>query len=96
MILEDWVKQEVFEVDGLVYNVEKTIKIVADKEGAHIDQIVDSEGIYTGNQESTGSQFTNNDAYIRSRLVKFGPFSYPHILVICVSRYLVEIAQESP
>ena len=93
--LRDWVKQQIFEVDGLVYDVEKTIKTVADKEGAHIDQIVDSEGIYTGNRENTESQFTNDEAYIRSRLVKFGPFSYPHIVVIIVSRYLVTIAKES-
>ena len=95
--LKDWVKQEVFEVDGLVYDLDKTIKTVADKEGAHLDQIeeVDSEGIYTGNRENTKSQFTNDDAYIRSRLVKFGPFSYPHILIIFVSTYLVMIARES-
>ena len=83
--LKDWLKQEVFEVDGLVYDLEKTIKTVADKEGAHLDQVVDSDGIYTGNRENTKSQFTNDEAYIKSRLVKFGPFSYPQIVVIFVS-----------
>ena len=92
--LGEWVKQEIFEVDGLVYDLDKTIKTVADKEGAHIDQIVDSEGIYTGNLENTNSQITNDEAYIRSRLFKFGPFTYPHIVVIFVSRFLVTIARE--
>ena len=35
--LVDWLKQPIFEVDGLVYDLMTTIKIVADKEGAHID-----------------------------------------------------------
>ena len=42
----EWVGHELFEVDGLVYDVATCIKCVADKEGAHIDKVVDSEGIY--------------------------------------------------
>ena len=78
-----------------MYDVEKLIKTVSDKEGAHIDKIVDSEGIYTGSQENVVAQATNSDAYVRSRLVRFGPFSYSHVVVILVSRYLVTIVQES-
>ena len=91
----DWLKQPIFEVDGLVYDLEMTIKIVADKEGAHIDPVVDSEGIYTGNRTIRVGPPSNDEAYVRSRLVKFGPFTYPHIVVFCVARYLVTIAKAS-
>ena len=93
--LQKWLEQQLFEVDGLVYDVENAIKTVADKEGAHIDQIVDSEGIYAGNRDDIKTKFTNSDAYVRSRLVKFGPFSYPHIVVILVSKYLLMTTKES-
>ena len=90
-----WLKQPIFEVDGLVYDLAMTIKIVADKEGAHIDQVVDSEGIYTGNRTIGAGPPSNDEAYVRSRLIKFGPFTYPHIVVFCVARYLVIIAKAS-
>ena len=93
--LVDWLNQPIFEVDGFVYDLMTTIKIVADKEGAHIDPAVDSEGIYTGNSTDRTKSPTNHEAYIRARLVKFGPFTYPHIVVLCVARYLVIIAQAS-
>ena len=89
----EWVRHELFEVDGLVYDVATCIKCVADKEGAHIDKVVDSEGIYTGSRTSPKAKFTNDDAYILSRIVKFGPFSYPHVVVFVVSRYLVDIVK---
>ena len=91
----DWLKQPIFEVDGLVYDLAMTIKTVADKEGAHIDQVVDSEGIYTGNRTSGAGPPSNAEAYVRSRLVKFEPFTYPHIVVFCVARYLVTISKAS-
>ena len=91
----DWLKQPIFEVDGLVYDLAMTIKTVADKEGAHIDQVVDSEGIYTGNRTSGAGPSSNAGAYVRSRLVKFGPLTYPHIVVFCVARYLVTTAKAS-
>ena len=93
--LRDWLDGEVFEVDGLVYDLRGTIRTVADKEGAHIDPVVESEGIYTGNSVSSQCSFSNDDAFIRSRLVKFGPFSYPQVIVICVSRVLVAMAKDS-
>ena len=92
--LEEWLRQEIFEVDGLVYDVDRCIKSVADKEGAHIDKVVDSDGIYTGNQDRKKGEFTNDDAYILSRMVKFGPFTYPHVVVIALSRYLVAMTRE--
>ena len=95
MDLVDWLKQPIFEVDGLVYDLMTTIKIVADKEGAHIDPEVDSEGIYTGNSTDQTKPPTNHETYVRARLVKFGPFTYPHIVVLCVARYVVTIAQVS-
>ena len=95
MDLVDWLNQPLFEVDGFVYDLMTTIKIVADKEGAHIDPAVDSEGIYTGNRTDRTKSPTNHEAYVRARLVKFGPFTYPHIVVLCVARYLVTIAQAS-
>ena len=73
--LKEWVRSELFEVDGLVYDVANCIKCVADKEGAHIDKVVDSEGIYTGNRTNRKVKFTTDDAYLLSRMVKFGPFS---------------------
>ena len=92
----DWLKRPIFEVDGLSYDLAMAIKIVADKEGAHIDQVVDSVGIYTGNSSSrVVGPLSNADAYVRSRLVKFGPFTYPHIVVFCVARYLVTVAKAS-
>ena len=91
--LANWLKQPIFEVDGLVYDLEMTIKTVADKEGAHIDPVVDAEGIYTGNRTIRAEPPSNNEAYVRSRLVKFGPFTYPHIVVFCVARYLVTVAK---
>ena len=91
--LANWVKQPIFAVDGLVYDLEMTIKTVADKEGAHIDPVVDSEGIYTGNRTMQAEAPSNTEAYVRSRLVKFGPFTYPHVVVFCVARYLVTIAK---
>ena len=91
----DWLKQPIFEVDGLLYDLEMTIKTVADKEGAHIDPVVDSEGIYTGKRNIRAGPPSNDEAYVRSRLVKFGPFTYPHIVVFCVARYLVTIAKAS-
>ena len=91
----NWLRQPTFEVDGLVYDLATTIKTVADKEGAHIDQVVDSQGIYTGNRTTRAGPPSNDDAYVRSRLVKFGPFTYPHIVVFCVARYLVNIARAS-
>ena len=93
--LREWLKEQLFEVDGLVYDVETTIKTVADKEAAHIDEIVDSEGIYTGSRDNAESKFTNADIYVRSRLITFGPFPYPHIVVILVSRYLLMATRES-
>ena len=95
MNVADWLKRPIFEVDGLAYDLTMTIKIVADKEGAHIDQVVDSEGIYTGNRTSGAGPPSNAEAYVRSRLVKFGPLTYPHIVVFCVARYLVTIAKAS-
>ena len=86
---KDWIKQRVFEVDGLVYDVEECIKCVSDKEGAHIDDVVHSDGIYTGNSGRRRQGFTNDDAYILSRMVKFGPFTYPHVVVLSVSRHIV-------
>lgn len=93
--LKEWVRQEIFEVDGLVYDLNTCIKTISDKEGAHIDKVVDSDGIYTGNNEITKNEFTNDDAYILSRMVKFGPFTYPHVVVIAVSRYLVSMTRAS-
>ena len=93
--LQDWVRQELFEVDGLKYDLANIVKTVADKEGAHIDRIVHTDGIYTGNQERTESKTTNDEAYVRSRLIKFGPFSYPHLVCIAVSRYLVITVRKS-
>ena len=93
--LADWLKKPIFAVDGLVYDLAMTIKIVADKEGAHIDPVVDSEGIYTGNKTIRAGPLSNDEAYVRSRLVKFGPFTYPHVVVFCVARYLVTIAKAS-
>ena len=95
MDVASWLRHPVFEVDGLVYDLATTIKTVADKEGAHIDQVVDSEGIYTGNRTMRAGRSTNSDAYVRSRLVKFGPFTYPHVVVFCVARHLVTIARTS-
>ena len=46
----NWLRQPILAVDGSVYDLATTIKIVADKEGAHIDPVVDSAGIYTGNR----------------------------------------------
>ena len=89
--LKEWIRHELFEVDGLVYDVANCIKCVADKEGAHIDKVVDSDGIYTGSRTSRKANFTNDDGYILSRMVKFGPFSYPHVVVFVVSRYLVDM-----
>ena len=66
--LSEWKKYELFEVDGLVYDVNMCIKCVADKEGAHIDKVVDSDGIYTGNQANRKIQFTNDDAYVTMRM----------------------------
>ena len=60
----DWMKQPIFEVDGLVYDLEMTIKTVADKEGAHIDPVVDSEGIYTGNGTIRAGPPSNDEAYL--------------------------------
>ena len=91
----DWLRWPVFEVDGLAYDLEMTIKIVADKEGAHIDQVVDAERIYTASSVSRVGRPSSADAYVRSRLVKFGPFTYPHIVVFCVARYLVTVAKAS-
>ena len=93
--LANWLRQPIFEVDGLVYDLKTTIKTVADKEGAHIDQVVDSEGIYTGNREIRAGPPSNDEVYVRSRLIKFGPFPYPHIVVLCVARYLATIAKAS-
>ena len=93
--LNAWVGHPLFEVDGLVYDVGTCIKCVADKEGAHIDKVVDSDGIYTGNEATRKVRFTNDDAYILSRMVKFGPFSYPQVVVIVVSRYLVGMVKET-
>ena len=90
----EWVRHELFEVDGLVYDLANCIKCVADKEGAHIDKVVDSEGIYTGSRTSPKAKFTNDDVYILSRMVKFGPFSYPHVVVFVVSRYLVGMVKQ--
>ena len=93
--LSAWVSHPLFEVDGLVYDVAACIKCVADKEGAHIDKVVDSDGIYTGNEATRKVGFTNDDAYILSRMVKFGPFSYPQVVVIVLSRYLVDMLKET-
>ena len=93
--LNEWVRQKTFEVDGLVYDLSTCIRTVSDKEGAHIDKVVDSDGIYTGNRESAKKNFTNSDAYVLSRIVKFGPFSYPQVIVYVVSRYLVSILRAS-
>ena len=90
-----WLSHPLFEVDGLVYDVSTCIKCVADKEGAHIDKVVDSDGIYTGNEATRKVRFTNDDAYILSRMVKFGPFSYPQVIVIVLSRYLVGMFKET-
>ena len=93
--LDKWLRQEIFEVDGLLYSLRTCIKTVADKEGAHIDKVVDSDGIYTGGSERTEKKYTNNDAYMLSRMVKFGPFTYPQIMVFSASRYLVSMTRES-
>ena len=93
--LNAWVSHPLFEVDGLVYDVGTCIKCVADKEGAHIDKVVDSDGIYTGNEATRKVGFTNDDAYVLSRMVKFGPFSYPQVIVIVLSRYLVGMLNET-
>ena len=93
--LKEWVRHDILEVDGLVYDLAGCIKCVADKEGAHIDKVVDSDGIYTGSQNHTRAAYTDDDAYLLSRMVKFGPFTYPHVIVIAVSRYLVEMAGET-
>ena len=90
----NWLKQPIFEVDDCIYDLALTIKIVADKEGAHIDSVVDSPGIYIGTRTTGARSLTNKEKYVRSRLVKFGPFTYPHVVVFCVSRYLVTIAKE--
>ena len=92
---KDWVSQRVFEVDGLVYDVEECIKCVANKEGAHIGDVVHSDGIYTGNSGKRRRGFTKDDAYIMSRMVKFGPFTYPHVMVISVARHIVGKTRES-
>ena len=89
----NWLMQPIFEVDGLEYDLTTTIKTVADKEGAHIDNVVDSEGIYTGNRTIRAGPRSNDEVYVRSRLVKFGPFTYPHIVVFCVARYLVTVVK---
>ena len=93
--LSAWVGHPLFEVDGLVYDVGTCIKCVADKEGAHIDKVVDSDGIYTGNEAARNVSFTNDDAYILSRMVKFGPFSYPQVVVIVAARYLLDMWKET-
>ena len=93
--LADWLAQPVFEVDGLVYDLATTLKIVADKEGAHIDSVVDSEGIYTGNRTIQATPATKSEAYVKARLIKFGPFPYPHVVVLCVARYLALITRVS-
>ena len=56
--------------------------------------MVDSDGIYTGSRTNRKVNFTNDDAYLLSRMVKFGPFSYPHVVVFVVSRYLVDMVKE--
>ena len=86
---KDWVGRGVFEVDGLVYDVEECIKCVANKEGAHIDDVVLADGIYTGNSQRRRRGFTKDDAYTLSRMVKFGPLTYTHIVAILVTRHLV-------
>ena len=93
--LVQWLKQPIFQVDGLVYDLMTAIKLVADKEGAHIDPAVDSEGIYTGNSTHRPKPHSNHEAYVRARLIKFGPFTYPHVIVLCVARFVVTIAQTS-
>ena len=58
-------------------------------DGAHIDDVVHSDGIYTGNNRKRRRGFTKDDAYTLSRMVKPGPFTYPHIVAIFVTRHLV-------
>ena len=89
-----WLQQKIFEVDGQVYNLAQLIKIVRHKESAHIDAVVDSGGIYTGTGQTVSSS-TDDEKFIRSRLAKFGPFTYPHVVVFLVARYLVQIVRES-
>ena len=48
-----------------------------------------SDGIYTGNSGKRRRAFTEDDAYTLSRMVKFGPFTYPHIVAILVTRQFV-------
>ena len=95
LIRKNWIKQRAFEVDGLVYDVEESIKCVANKEGAHIDDVVHSDGIYTGNSRQRRRGFTKDDAFTLSRMVKFGPFTYPHVLVLSVARHIVGKTGES-
>ena len=62
---------------------------------AVIDKVVESDGIYTGNETTRKVRFTNADAHILSRMVKFAPFSYPLVVVIVVSRYVVGTLKET-
>ena len=59
---KDWLRRRVFEIDGLVYDVEECVKCVANKEGAHIDDVVLADGIYTGNSQRRRRAFTKDDA----------------------------------
>ena len=59
------------------------------QERAPIDEVSQSVGICTGDSGSRRRGFAKGNAYIPSRMVKFGPFIYPHPRVISGARHIV-------
>lgn len=85
--LEDWLSSKVVQVNSVSYSVRDVLKIVADYEGAHSNDMLALAAVGVNPEEVDKGR---NMKYRIINCVRFGCLSYSHILAMYSGLYIIE------
>lgn len=90
--LDAWLELKALQVNSVAYTISDILRMVANAEGAHSPDLLPAliGGGFNPEQVGKGTEMK----YRLANAVRFGLFSYPHLLVLFTGLHLVDRVQE--
>ena len=90
--LDTWLKLKALQVNSVAYTISDVLKLVVNAEGAHSPNLLPAliGGGFNPEQVGNGTEMKHRLA----NAVRFGLFSYPHLIVLFTGLHLIDRVQE--
>ena len=92
VVFDAWLKLKVLQVNSVAYTINDVLRLVANAEGAHSPDMLPALIGGGWNPEEVGER--DEMKHRLASAVRFGPFTYPHLIVLFTGLHLIDQVQE--